>query len=201
MRRVRKWHRIVGLILLLPFLGWVITGFIFFIKPGYQAAYAPLSVRTYPLASGEGAALPLTDGAEEIRVLKSILGTHLLIQRGATWANHRADTGALWPEPASADVERLVADAITQNPARYGQVASTDRLQITTTTGIRIVLDWKRMRLSQRGADTDRIDAFYRVHYMQWTGIKWVDSVVGALALFGVAFLALLGLRLALRSR
>ena len=46
---------------------------------------APLSVRTYPLASGEGTALPLPDGAEEIRVLKSILGTHLLIQRGATW--------------------------------------------------------------------------------------------------------------------
>jgi hypothetical protein len=45
----KRIHRIIGLLLVLPVIGWTITGVIFFIKPGYQAAYDQLVVKTYPL--------------------------------------------------------------------------------------------------------------------------------------------------------
>ena len=32
----RRAHRMLGLILLLPICGWAVTGFVFFIKPGYE---------------------------------------------------------------------------------------------------------------------------------------------------------------------
>ena len=35
--------------MLLPFVGWALTGAVFFIKPGYAGAYELLAVRTYPL--------------------------------------------------------------------------------------------------------------------------------------------------------
>ena len=41
--KIRKLHRIIGLILLLPFFGWAITGFIFFLKPGYAGAIKSFS--------------------------------------------------------------------------------------------------------------------------------------------------------------
>ena len=63
-------------------------------------------------------------------------------------------------------------------------------------TGIRIDLDWNRLTLSQRGADTDRIDALYKIHYLQWTGMKSVDQVLGALGILLVVALSVLGVRL-----
>jgi hypothetical protein len=35
------------------------------------------------------------------------------------------------------------------------------------------------MSLQQKGRDTDRIDRLYRIHYLQWTGVKSIDRVVG----------------------
>ena len=66
----------------------------------------------------------------------------------------------------------------------------------TTSTHIRVVLDWDRLSLQQRGDDTDRIDRLYKIHYLQWTGVKWLDRVVGAVGLALVAILSVLGLML-----
>ena len=52
MIQIRRLHRSVGLVLLLPFLGWAITGFVFFVKPGYEGAYETLQPKTYPLDLG-----------------------------------------------------------------------------------------------------------------------------------------------------
>ena len=46
---LRKLHRLVGIVMLLPFVGWAITGAIFFIKPGYGGAYEALAIKTYPI--------------------------------------------------------------------------------------------------------------------------------------------------------
>jgi hypothetical protein len=53
--------------------------------------------------------------------------------------------------------------------------------------------------LSQRGRDTDRIDALYRIHYLQWTGSQAMDKVLGFLGLSLVVALTGLGARLAFR--
>ena len=40
----RLLHKIIGVVLLLPLLGWAATGAIFFIKPGYAGAYEQLAI-------------------------------------------------------------------------------------------------------------------------------------------------------------
>jgi hypothetical protein len=100
------------------------------------------------------------------------------------------------PEPSADDISALVTDAFSVNPARYGRVASIKGNNITTSTGVRIDLDWGRLALSQSGKDTDRIDALYKIHYLQWTGVKGVDTLLGALGILLVVALSLLGARL-----
>ena len=45
----RNIHKVIGLILVLPMIGWTFTGLIFFLKPGYEGAYEQLALKTYPL--------------------------------------------------------------------------------------------------------------------------------------------------------
>jgi hypothetical protein len=133
-------------------------------------------------------------------LVRTILGTHLLVRTDAGWQQLDPRTGRERPSPSADEVRRLVADAIAGNE-RYGQVRSVDGDTVRTTTGVVITLDWDRLSLSQRGPDTDRIDALYRIHYLQWTGIPAVDKVLGPAGLALVALLSALGLRLALRRR
>jgi hypothetical protein len=57
-------------------------------------------------------------------------------------------------------------------------------------------LDWNKLSLFQRGKDTDRIDLLYKIHYLQWTGIKPLDKVLGMLGILLVLALSALGARL-----
>ena len=165
MNRIRTLHRILGLILVAPLVGWTVTGLLFFLKPGWDDAYSPLSVRTYPIADAS------------------------VVPSGAGWL----------------ELRRLVDDAIASKRSRYGQIAGVTPAQdgysatLQTTTGAEIELDWKRLQLQQRGRDTRRIDALYRVHYLQWTGIRVLDQVLGVAGIFLLLILAALGVRMARR--
>jgi hypothetical protein len=93
----------------------------------------------------------------------------------------------------------LVKDAVSVNPARYGNISRVSGDTVWTDTGIRINIDWDRMSLQQTGKDTDRIDLLYRIHYLQWTGIKTVDKIVGFTGLVLVIVLTTLGAWLAFK--
>jgi hypothetical protein len=189
----RRLHRAIGVAMLLPLLGWAITGAIFYLKPGYAAAYHMVSIRTYPLAEGAASVPP---GAwHEARLLRTILGDHLLVRTADGWQHLDPRSGLARPTPAPDDVERLLSDAIAGHP-RYGRVASVDGLRAQTDTGIRLALDWQRLAVAQRGADTDRIDWWYRVHYLQWTGVPVVDRVLGVIGLVLLVTLSGVGARL-----
>lgn len=192
--KTRTLHRIVGLVMLLPLIGWAVTGAIFFLKPGYAGAYESLPVKTYPLATS--IALEPNPAWLEVRVVKTILGEHLLARTAAGW--QQLDPRSLQPKPAPAEdqLRALLADALAINPARYGQIATVEGNAATTDTGVQVTLDWNRLALSQRGKDTDRIDFFYRIHYLQWTGIAALDKALGALGIALVLSLSLLGARL-----
>src|SRR5687768_12801093 len=137
---VRKLHRIIGVAMLAPFAGWAITGFIFFIKPGYGGAYEPLNVKTYPL--DQSIVVQPQPTWREFRYLKTVLGTHVLARTDAGWSHLDAATMQPLPRPDDDQVRRLVADAFTANPQRYGDVASAVGGTITTTTGAQVTLDW-----------------------------------------------------------
>ena len=68
-----------------------------------------------------------------------------------------------------------------------------------TTTGATIELIGRRCPAAER-RDTRRIDAAYRVHYLQWTGISVVDRVLGVRRSRFAPGPAFFGLRAGLRG-
>jgi hypothetical protein len=198
----RRTHRILGLVLLLPICGWALTGFVFFLKPGYEAAYSSLRVRAYPL-EGAGVPQPRPDWLE-VRFMRTVLGDHLLVRGPAGRLHLDPATLASRELPDEAAIRRLIGEAIANEHDRYGDIATVTRTSgdspsasIKTTTGVDIELDWNSLALQQSGRDTRRIDALYRIHYLQWTGFRTFDRVVGVVGLASLIALAMFGLRLA----
>lgn len=191
---IRKLHRIAGIVMLLPLIGWAVTGAFFFLKPGYSGAYETLPVKSYPFESE----IKVTPDPAwlEVHLVKTILGEHLLARTSRGWLNYDPRNLQLRNEPSTEEIRALMNDAVSTNPARYGSIIRVEGRNVVTDAGIRIDLDWSRLALSQRGVDTDRIDALYRIHYLQWTGVKAVDQIVGALGILLVFALSLLGARL-----
>jgi hypothetical protein len=194
---IRKLHRIAGIVMLLPLIGWAVTGAVFFLKPGYAGAFETLQVKSYPLE----AEIKVTPDPAwlEVRFVKTILGEHVLARTSRGWLHYDPRGLQLRSEPSPDEVRALVNDAISINPARYGAIASVESSNVITDKGIRIDLDWGRLALSQRGRDTDRIDALYKIHYLQWTGLKSVDQVLGAIGILLVVSLSALGASLFFR--
>ena len=195
----RKLHKLIGLILVLPMLGWTFTGLVFFIKPGYQGAYEQLSVKTYPLSQ------PITiipqDNWQEVRVVKTVLGEHLIVKANNKSQHLDPTTLLAMPEPTTLQFETLINDAFTDNQARYGDIISTDGLTAKTNTGVEVVLNWSSLRLSQQGQDTQLINLLYQVHYLQWTPFKELNQVVGIFGLILLISLTVLGVRIFLKQR
>ncbi len=195
--RVRKLHKFIGVLLLLPFFGWALTGFVFFLKPGYAGAYELLSPKFYTL-SPQAAVSPQADWLE-MRMVKTVLGEHLLVKKSDGWSN--LDPASKQPRtpPNESELRTLLKDAFGPNPQRYGEIVLVNGLTATTNTGVEVTLDWKRMSLRQKGKDTDRIDWLYRIHYLQWTGYQRFDRVVGMTGIILVLTLTSLGAWLAFR--
>jgi hypothetical protein len=189
--KTRSLHRIIGLLMLLPFIGWAITGAIFFLKPGYAGAYDTLQVKTYAFESNK----PIqTDSSWlEVRLLKTILGEHLLVRTTDGWQHLESQNLKPKAAPNEAEMRALFNDAFSSNPARYGQIVTVEGNKIRTDTGVQAKLNWESMSLTQRGKDTDRIDFFYRIHYLQWTGIESLDKVLGGLGITFILVLSVLG--------
>lgn len=194
---VRTLHRFIGVILLLPFFAWAVTGFIFFLKPGYAGAYEVLRPKTYPLDQAVSVS-PKSDWLE-YRYFKTILGDHLLARTGKGWQHLNPTNYEPRAAPAQREIELLLKDAFTANPMRYGDISSVSDNTVKTNTGVEVTIDWANLSLNQRGKDTDRIDLLYKVHYLQWTGVKSLDKLLGLLGLTLVMVLSVLGAWLAFR--
>lgn len=164
-----------------------------FVKPGYSEAYEKLPVTTYPSITPF---IPIADNQwSEIKIIRSILGEHLLVKNEVNkWSHLNKATMEPIKLPNAHQVERLIKDAIKHNVARYGEVVSIDGLTILTSTQVNITLNWAQMSLHQKGQDTEFIQMMYQIHYLKWTGIKYVDNVLGIIGLGLVIVLALLGI-------
>ncbi len=184
--------------MLLPFICWVITGVFFFIKPGYQNAYENLVIRTYPLNQLND--LKFKD-ADEVRILRSVLGEHLLVKREGGWRQLHPITYEELETVNEQQIRQLIEDAIQLNPERYGKIQSIDGVKVIMSTDVTINLNWSEMRLYQSGTDTDLINWMYKIHYLQWTGIKEVDRYLGVIGLALVLCLAFLGVFISLKRK
>jgi hypothetical protein len=185
--------------LLLPFFGWATTGLVFLLKPGYEGAYETLSPRTYPL--DRTVSIHPDPSWLEFRYFRTILGDHLIARTASGWLH--LNPGDMRPRsrPTDDEMKRLLTDAVSANPGRYGKIVSLSGDTARTDTGIEIIMmDWDSLSLQQQGKDTDRINLLYSIHYLQWTGIKSIDRVVGFIGIVLVIALTLLGARLAIRA-
>lgn len=195
--KTRTLHRVLGVILLLPFFGWALTGLVFFIKPGYEGAYEILSPKTYPL--DRAVTINPDPSWLEFRCFKTVLGEHLIVRTNAGWSHLNPADGQPKVKPSEDEIRTLLKDAFSANPGRYGSVSRISGDTASTDTGVEVTVDWNRLSLQQRGRDTDRIDLLYKVHYLQWTGVKALDKVVGIVGILMVLALTVLGAQLAIR--
>jgi len=193
-----KLHKIIGLILVLPMLGWTITGMIFFIKPGYQAAYESLAIKTYPL-NDSFMISPKSDW-QKVSLVNTILGKHLLVKT-TDKTMHLAPESLVDQAPPSEQAFKILLRDAFNGSDRYGDIVSVNGLSAKTSTGVEIKLDWKNLSLSQKGQDTELINLLYKIHYLQWTGHKVLDQCLGILGLILLITLTVLGVRLYVKKR
>lgn len=185
-------HKYLGLALVLPLLGWALTGIVFLAKPGYEGAYDQVVVKTYPLEES----FPLhSEGVwHEARLSRTVLGYHLL-QRGEgdRWVHLDPLTMSVRPKPIDEDLKRLVNDAIEGKGERYGNVLKVVSGVVQTDTGVEITLDWGSLSLAQKGSDTKLINRLYKIHYLQWLGQPVLNNLLGALGILLLVVLVVLG--------
>ena len=194
----KRYHRILGIVLLLPLLGWALTGLVFFIKPGYSDAYQPLLIKTYPIDTSW--TIDTAQQWQDLRLVKTILGTHLLVTTDRNTKHLNPYTLQVKTLPSSDQLTLLIEDAIAVNQDRYGSVTAIKDSVATTDTAVTITLDWKTLKLTQRGQDTELIDLIYKIHYLQWTPYAAINQVLGFAGLFLLMALTVLGAMLVVKK-
>ncbi|MGH1441630.1 MAG: PepSY domain-containing protein [Cellvibrionaceae bacterium] len=191
-------HKYLGLALLLPLIGWVLTGIVFLTKPGYEGAYEKLVIKKYPINSDVN--ISSNQNWDEVKIVKSILGIHYLVQDDGKSKHIDPSDYQEAKLPSRDEIELLVKDTIQSNSERYGKIEKIDGLIIYTSTGVKIVLDWSELSLRQYGNDRRVIDTLYKIHYLQWTPWDILNRLLGVVGLFLLAMLTIFGLLLFIKS-
>ena len=192
----RKQHRLLGGILLLPFIAWSLTGVFFLVRPAYEQAYSVLSPKTY---SADQINISAQPEWQEVRLLKTVLGLHLLVKQEGGWQQLDPDSLEVRATPVEADLVSFVEDAISQDTLRYGELLPGESDPFRTSTGVTIAVDWDSLSLYQQGLDTRWIDRIYRIHYLQWTGIAFLDTILGVAGLLLLLLITATGSAMLLR--
>ena len=192
----RKQHRLLGGILLLPFIAWSLTGIFFLVRPAYEQAYSVLLPKAYAADEVNISAEPQW---QEMRLLKTVLGQHLLVKQEGRWQQLDPDSLEVRAAPIEEDLTKFVEDAISQDTQRYGELLPGESYPFYTSTGVTITVNWDSLSLYQQGADTRWIDRIYSSHYLQWTGIALVDTILGVAGLFLLLLMTITGSAMLLR--
>jgi hypothetical protein len=177
----KKLHRLIGLAIAAPLLLWALTGIVFLVKPGYAGAYDQLSPKRYEIRDTVRF-LP-AKGWREIKLFRTVLGDHLIVNDGGSWRHLDPATLQDRPPPSEKELKALIGDAITSDSERYGNIVNVQSGKVSTDTGVEITLDWSRVELAQHGRDTRLINTLYKIHYLQWLGEKKADKALGILGL------------------
>jgi len=154
-----------------------------------------LNPKQYPISSQ--VVIPTNQDWQEIRVVKTILGEHLLVKQKGNWQQLDPDTLAPVAFPDEEDLKKLVTDAISLNTERYGNIKAVNGKHLSTDTGANIELNWETLSFTQEGKDTRIINRIYSIHYLEWTGIAAIDKFLGVFGLILMIVITYTGFRLA----
>lgn len=196
---LKRIHKFVGILLVIPLLGWALTGIVFLTKPGYENAYEQLTIKTYPLERSFD--LGPIGSWHEARLVKTVLGYHLLLEARGRSAHLNPVSLEALNNPSDADKIRLIEDAISINTGRYGNIVNFSGSTAITSTDVSITLNWSDLSLMQSGSDTRLINNLYKIHYLQWSGRPLPDTVLGVAGIVLLLVLTALGLVGFFRSR
>jgi uncharacterized iron-regulated membrane protein len=184
-------HRWLAIVLVVMLVAWSVTGLLFHIKPGWQRAYdmlsgeqrdAPLPSDVIPFATLQQAA----PGAQLLRVelFQTVLGPLYRVRTAKSTRLVDARSGAARSPLDASSAQALAVDAVSRSAQRasYGQPSGAEisehSVRVRFSGGPSVEVGRDDARLSQRGADTDRIDWLYRIHYLQWTGNPTFDRLL-----------------------
>jgi len=195
----KQLHRFTGIVLLLPFLVWSLTGIFFLFRPPFFEAYEQIPIKQYPLLNSSLEVA--SDNWVEVRQIRSILGNHLLVRNTDGWMHLRADTKETWELPSESELTQLLQDAFQFNSDRYGMITEIKENKGITNTGIEIEIDWPTLSITQVGMDRIWIDRIYNLHYLRWSGIEWLDNIVGILGLCLLVYMTFSGARMVLTTK
>ena len=176
-----------------PLVVWSITGLLFHLKPGWARAYDMLDAERADPLPHLGLASLDAQPIQHLEVFGTVLGPLARVTTAKTTELYDAATGRKRSPLSADDARALAIDAISRSPHRadYGEptgvTLTDDTARVALSGGAIVEVGRGDARLSQRGADTDRIDWLYRIHYLQWTGNKTIDRIV--LAVLGLALI------------
>ncbi|MCK6448267.1 MAG: PepSY domain-containing protein [Planctomycetes bacterium] len=219
---MRRLHRVLGSLLVLPLVVWIATGVLFHVKHRYDEAYEALAVPPERTPDWASARLAPADvlaraGVEPPLVLAvhpSGALAYFARRAGAPVALDAA-SGAELAIADEAGARRWITAALARSPhvARHGELVQDlapsatnvrsmrtgveDPALVFETTGAkRITVDLVTGELTQTGELNDFIDATYALHYLQWTPWSAVNVALVLVALPLVLLLAGTGVRL-----
>ncbi|MBI5434804.1 MAG: hypothetical protein HZA52_18370 [Planctomycetes bacterium] len=220
---MRRFHRLLGTILVLPLVLWIATGVLFHVKHRYDEAYEALAVPPESAPDWSRATVAPADVlATGLADAPLTLAAHpsgrlaYFGRRGAAPVAIDAETGAPI-EPASDGVaRRWLAAALARSPhaARYGEeigaeearetsarTGAEDPVLVVRTSGAKTVrIDRVTGEIRQSGELNSFIDATYAMHYLQWTPWPALNVALVLVAVPLVLLLAFTGARLALQK-
>lgn len=180
-------HRWAAIALVAPLVVWSFTGLLFHLKPGWKRAYDTLSIEK-PLENPNVTAIQSLPPFKRLELFNTALGPMYRLDR-ATLVD--ATSGKPRSPLSIEDARMLAQDAVARSSQRDGYGSFMDVKADESTVHVRFAnamvdVDRASGSLYQHGADTERIDWLYRIHYLKWTGVAKVDRV---LAVTGLALI------------
>jgi hypothetical protein len=199
----RRVHRWLAIILVVPLIIWSVTGLLFHLKPGWSRAYDMLDVER-PGATLHADEFVSVGAFEKLEIFDTAIGP--LARVTTVKGSELYDAGGRKRSPLSIDdAKALARDAIARSPfhADYGEITNVTLTDDRVRLELGPIVDVGRndARISQRGPDTDRIDWFYRIHYLQLTGVKTLDRILAVLGLALIWAVLVPGVVLFVRKR
>ena len=211
----------------LPLFLWIVTGILFNVKYRYSEAYEALALK--PVASVDAWSSALVSPGELVSSGKLDASARISLflhpSKVPAYAGARngipvavnAVTGEYITEAGDEELKHWSDDAVGQSPnaARYGAIVKrSEGKRMSALTGLEdpaivfeysegktVTVDRLTGEMSQTGSLNDWIDWTYRVHYLQWTPWKFINTALVVIAVPLTLGLAVSGLWLAFGPR
>lgn len=192
--QLRRAHRLLALLAVLPLLAWIISGLLLVIMGPEAVETGTLDLPTEPIR--RSVTVRPEAGSTEARVFATPMGNHLLQKTEFGWRHIDPSTGQLKDVPTESQLRSLLEIAFDTDPEGFGEIELVTADSVVTTTGRSVSLDWPSYTATYRDGATERVRLVRRVHGLGITGNPGVDRWIMLLAAALCTLLAAMGMGL-----